>query len=160
MRPTTHRAENCLLKNWQKKSVVTPDGAPSGVSPDFFCQLFENAVLRPMGGRSHTVLECTTRWSRRAGCLFSVILPSRRAIIAPALGSLALRFGATTVLLPGRSWRVNNGGIVAWTLSSRVSNWVLRAGEVDATEDKFGTLTPCKLFDACFRARSLADANE
>ena len=50
--------------------------------------------------------------------------------------------------------------IVAWTLSSRVSNWVLRAGEVDATEDKFGTLTPCKLFDAYFRARSLADANE
>ena len=83
--------------------------APSGVTPDFFCQLFEKAVLRPMGGRSHTVLECSTRWSRRAGCLFSVIPSSRRAIIAPALGNLALRFGATTVLLPGRSWRVNNG---------------------------------------------------
>ena len=32
--------------------------------------------------------------------------------------------------------------MVACTLSSRVSNWVFRAGEVDTTEDKFETLTP------------------
>ena len=50
--------------------------------------------------------------------------------------------------------------IVACTLKRRVSYWVFRAGDVDAIEDKFETLTPCKLFDACFRARSLAEANE
>ena len=31
---------------------------------------------------------------------------------------------------------------------------------MDAIEDKFVALTPCKIFDACLRARSLADANE
>ena len=60
----------------------------------------------------HAVFEGASRRSRRAGCLRFVATPlsSRRAIVASPLGSLALRFGATTFLLLGRCGRFDHRG--------------------------------------------------
>ena len=63
-------------------------------------------------------------------------------------------------MLPGGAGASTSEAMVACTLSSRVSNRFLRGGGVDTTEVKFVVLRPCKLFDVCLRALSLADANE
>ena len=124
---------------------------------------------------AYSVHKCKCVWSRRVGCLRFVATPIsfRRAIVASTLGSLALRFGATTFFLPLRSdlerprffclggeGASTSESMVACTLSSRVSNRFLREGGVGTTEDKFVDLARCKLFDACLRTLSLADANE
>ena len=122
--------------------------------------LFQVVILRPVSSRSHTVLKCTSCWSCRTGCLLPVTLSSGRTTISPTLGSWTFRFGKATVLLPRWGWCVHYRGYGRLYVIEARLQLGFRAGDADATEDKFETLTPCKLFDACFRARSLAEANE
>ena len=114
-----------------------------------------------MGGRPRTVFKHTTQWPRQRG-FFALLLLLPLDVLLSRRPWVAWRSDLERprcCFLGGVGASISEA-MVAWTLSSCVFNSVFRAGGLDTAEDKFVLLTPRKLFDACFRALSLADANE